>query len=382
MKKELVWGIFLVFLITIPNVYSLAISPSKTLIFATGDMIEEELTIGVRNRNNFEVLGELYIQSLEVPLEYIDFETRNVTFAPGETKTFSFNLSVPTQFGEPGDHEFDFIARELRPTNHTELITIRTAVGGIFLIRVPYEGYFLKASLSSESVTAGEKVPFKLVLENLGTYPINEIDGNLEIYDDNMNKVDEIPFTYSLKTKSYETLEMEWDSSGQPYGNYHAKAVLKFNNKVEEAETDFKLGEVHISIVDYDGSIVSGDINKYKLKIRSDWGASIMGAVATLEINSDFPVTSRSENFDLSPWEEKEIIIYVDAEGIDKGEYPAELRISYEGLVTEENFNLNVSGFDYMLIVIGISIFVVVFGVGYFILLRRHKKKEKNGNKN
>jgi hypothetical protein len=381
MKREINYVIILLLLIVTPNVYSLAVSPSKTLIFATGESIEEELTISVRNKNDFEVLGELYIQSLVVPLEYVDFETKNITFAPGETKEFSFNLSVPTQFDEPGDHEFDFIARELIPTNHTELITIRTAVGGIFLIRVPYEGYFLKASLSADSVTAGEKVPFQLVLENLGTYPINDLEGVLEIYDDDMNKVDEILFTYDLKTSSYETLDLEWDSEGYTYGNYHAKAILRFNGKVEEAEADFKLGEVHISILEYDTTIFSGDINKYKLKVRSDWGASINGAVATLNINSGFPVTSKSENFELAPWEEKDIAIYVDAEGIDRGEYTAELTIEYEGLITEESFTLNVSGFNYMLLVIGTAIFIVVFGIGYFILIRRHKKKEKNGNK-
>jgi hypothetical protein len=381
MKKKFNYIIFLVFLIVIPSAYSLAVSPSKTLIFFNGDSIYEELTVSVRNKNNFEVLGELYMQSDEVPLEYVDFETINITFAPGETKSFSFNLSIPNQFGEPGDHEFDFIARELLPTNRTELITIRTAVGSIFLVRVPYEGYFLKSSLSAKSVTVGEKVPFQLILENLGTYPISDIVGTLEIYDGEMNEIDQIPFTYSLKTNSYETLDLDWDSSGFSYGNYHAKAILKFNGKVETAETDFKLGEVHISITDYSDSIIAGDINKYKLKVRSDWGAKISGAVATLNVDTDFPTSFRSENFDLAPWEEKDIIIYVDAEGIKKGKYSAGLVISYEGLITEESLILNVSGFDYLLIVIGVAIFVVVFGVGYFILLRKHKKKGKDGNK-
>jgi len=374
-------GILIFFLVT-PFVTSLAVSPSKTLVFFTGDDINEQLSVNVRNRYDFPIIGELYVRSNEVPLEYVNFETVNVTFAPGETKTFTFDLNVPTQFSEPGDHQLEFIVRELLPTNRTELITVRTAVGSIFIIRVPFEGYFLKATMDVKSVSSGEKVPISLVLENLGTYPIENIDGIVEIYNSDEEKVGEVPFTYFLKVQSYETLELEWDSAGMEYGNYHAKAILRFNGKIVETEDDFKLGDVHITILDFDKSIVSGDINKYNLQIRSDWGNTIEGVLASLEVESDFPQIFRSETFNLGPWEEKKVVIYVDAEDISGGEYPAILKLDYEGITSQEKFDLKVSSFNFMMLVIGGIIFIVVFAVGYIFLMKRKPKKIKNGAKN
>jgi hypothetical protein len=371
--------ILLVMVLCLPNVLSYAVSPGKTIVFFPGDTLYEELSISVRNDKGITNLGEIYVFSKSFPEEYVNFDPINVTFEPYEKKVFDFSVSIPKQFEEPGDYRFDFVTKEIFEDEDGPgaTITVKTAVAGVFLVRVPAEGYFLKSKLESRGVISGEPVPFILTLENLGTYPIDNIQGVLEISDESGEVLDEIEFTHDLALYSINNLELFWKSEGANYGNYHARAIMTFQGKEEIAETDFKVGEMHISILEYDKTISSGSINKFKLKIRSDWGNQINNAYAVLDVNSGNIQSFKSSNFNLDPWKESEIIIYVDAQTLGKGEYPAKIGIMYEGIYDGEEFELKVTSFDMLPIIVGGVIFLIVFGFGYLFLVIRKLKKEK-----
>jgi len=369
-----------VLVICLPNVLSYAVSPGKTIVFFSGDTLYEELSVSVRNDKGISNEGEMYIFGKSVPEEYVNFDPINVTFEPYEKKVFDFSIAIPEQFEEPGDYRFDFVTKEIfeEEEDSGATITVKTAVAGVFIVRVPAEGYFLKSSLEARGVISGEPVPFVLTLENLGTYAINDIQGILEISDESGNLIDELEFTYDLPLYSVEQLELNWDSEGASYGNYHAKAIMTFQGKEEIAETDFKVGEMHVSILEYDKSVSSGDINKFKLKIRSDWGDQINDAYAILDVTTEVAHQFKSSNFNLEPWQEKEIIVYVDAQMLEKGEYPSKIGIMYEGVYDGEEFELKVTSFDIVPIIVGAAIFIVVFGFGYLFLIIRKLKKGKN----
>lgn len=382
MKKNLV--IFLVLVLCLPNVLSYAVSPGKTIIFFPGDTLYEELSISVRNDKGIANEGQIYVFSKSFPEEYVNFDPINVTFEPYEKKVFDFSVSIPKQFEDPGDYRFDFVTKEIFEEEEESgaTITVKTAVAGVFLVRVPTEGYFIKSNLEARGVISGEPAPFVLTLENLGTYAINNIQGVLEISDESGNVLDEVEFTHDLALYSVDNIELFWNTEGISYGNYHAKAIMKFQGKEEIAETDFKIGEMHITILDYDKSVKSGEINKFKLKIRSDWGDQINDAYALLDITGPNGVIPfKSSNFNLEPWKEKEIIIYVDAQMLEKGTYPAKIGVVYEEIYDGEEFEIKVTSFDIIPIIMGVVIFCVVFGFGYLFLVIRKLKRGKHASK-
>jgi hypothetical protein len=379
-KRGVIVILFLFLLVQ--SVSAISVSPSKTIVFFTGDSLEENLSVSLKNKHNYEVVGEILLQDKGVPLEYINYQSTNLTFEPNERKDIDFGITIPEKFDEPGDYRFDFIVRELSPPKEEGgMFGVSIAVGGIFLVRVPYEGYYMGARLEADGVTVGEEVPFKLTLENIGTMPIENIQGTLEIFDNSSEKVGEVPFTYSLPINSLEVVDLKWDSSEASYGNYYAVATMNFKSKSIKAETDFKLGDMFVDIVNFDKIIRSGIINKYKVKIKSEWGNPIDNIFMKLEVSPGIsPKIFKSENFNLDSWESKEVIIYVDTEEIKGGTYPAKISAFYEGIHTEKEFDLRISSFDYISVGVGVGIFIIVFVIGYFIMFKR-SKKSKDGKK-
>jgi hypothetical protein len=378
MVKKTIFILLLMLLITIPNIFALSIGPSKTVKYFKPHM-SETFSVIVTNNEEKEVNSEVYLFG-ELS-KYSNFQKQRVLFKSGESKIFNFSLNLPEELG-PGDHRVDFVAGEIAKKENTNFIGVLTSVGSVFVIRVPYEGYYLKASLDTTSVSAGEVVPFILTMENLGSFPIDGVKGVLEIYDSSDVKIDNIQFNTSLGLNEIKKIELRWDSGNNSFGNYRAKAILSFNGKTVETETLFKLGDVHISILGFDNKIISRKINKFHVEIKSDWGDNLEDVFAKLEIFSNTPLVYKSENFNIDPWSTKDVVIYVDADKISPGNYPARIGVVYKGVSTQEDFELAVRSFSFSpqfsnFLIVAIAIIVVALII-YFMFIKRRIKDGKN----
>ncbi|MBT3690820.1 hypothetical protein HOG16_01090 [Candidatus Woesearchaeota archaeon] len=375
MMKGLKLLVFLILFFVFQNVSALEVTPSIDIVIFESNAIKSA-SVHVRNMEDKEVLAEM---SLYGEMENItNFEAQTYLFAPKETKVFNFNILMPESFEKPGDYRFYFLAREIAIDELTEFINVLTASATIYVIRVPYEGPYMAARLRSTSVSVGELVPFDLKMENFGSVPLKNINGKIEIFNSFNKSVGEIPVNEILELGEIKEIIFKWNPEENGFGDYWARATLNFEGRTVEAETEFKLGDIHVSILDYDKNIENGIINKFKLKIKSDWGNEIEGVIAVLEVYHNPFKSFKSETFKLDLWEEKNVVIYVDAENMNPGKYPAKLSLIYEGIHTEEEFELNVSTFDWTIIWIGGSIFVVVFIIGYFVI---HKMGARKKNK-
>ena len=375
MMKGLKSLVFLILFFVFQNVSALEVTPSIDIVIFESNAIKSA-SVHVRNMEDKEVLAEM---SLYGEMENItNFEAQTYLFAPKETKVFNFNILMPESFEKPGDYRFYFLAREIAIDELTEFINVLTASATIYVIRVPYEGPYMAARLRSTSVSVGELVPFDLKMENFGSVPLKNINGKIEIFNSFNKSVGEIPVNEILELGEIKEIIFKWNPEENGFGDYWARATLNFEGRTVEAETEFKLGDIHVSILDYDKNIENGIINKFKLKIKSDWGNEIEGVIAVLEVYHNPFKSFKSETFKLDLWEEKNVVIYVDAENMNPGKYPAKLSLIYEGIHTEEEFELNVSTFDWTIIWIGGSIFVVVFIIGYFVI---HKMGARKKNK-
>ena len=374
MVNKRVFLIFLIFVLIIPFAFSLSVTPARTVVFFEPGLIKE-VSVHVGNDDNKNVNGNFSI--FGEAENYTDFKSYEYTFEPKETKSVKFNITLPLQCDRPGDYKFTFVASEIAKEEGSNFINVLTAAGSVFIIRAPYEGYYLSASLGATSVSVGEYVPFNLILENIGNLPINNIDGNIEIFDDLNKSVGKVEFEESLAVSENKRLKLNWNSENNTFGSYRAVAILNFNGKTIEVEDEFKLGDIHISILDYDKSIDSNKINKYHVKIKSDWGDKITNVVITLDIYHNPFKSFKTYNFDIDPWKEQNPVIYVDAEEMSNGKYPALLSVIYDGITTKEEFEINIKSFDFNYILYGVIIFIVVFVLGYIVILKLKKGKKK-----
>jgi len=355
------------------SAYALEVTPSKDVVtFESG--MAKGVSVHVRNSNEEQVLGKMFVYG-EME-NYTDFVTQEYLFQPGETKAFRFNILMPEKFEKPGDYRFDFVASEIAIEESTDFISVLTASASIFIVRVPFEGPYLSSRLKATSVSVGELVPFYLKMENTGSVALSNIEGVIDIFNVYNESVGQLSFNDQLELGEIKEIQMKWNPEDNTFGDYWGMSTLNFQGKTSESMANFKLGDVHVSILDYDNDVEVGTINRYYLRVKSDWGNEIDNVVAFLEIYHNPFKSFKSETFRLNSWEERDVLIYVDAEGMSSGKYPARLSLIYDDIHTEEEFDIEVKSFDYSILWVGAGIFIIVFGIGYFILIRIKKKRD------
>nr|MBA4404666.1 hypothetical protein [Nanoarchaeum sp.] len=372
-KKDVLLIICLLFVIS--EVYAIGISPGLRIVYFESNQIKN-IEYSITNSRANPVIARVSLNGEYMALS--DFEQFNVSLKPYETREYSFNINLPEDITLPGDHENYITAEELilNPSNPN---AVGAAAGVIMpvIIRVPYNGTFLKAKIYAESSSVGQPVKFQITLENLGTDSIPNINGKINIYNSENKTVDTIDFLSALEISEIKQFEQYWDSTGNLADEYRADLVLNFNSKTVSAYNHFKLGDLFVDIIDYQKELNSGKINEYKSEIKSEWNQKINDVYVMLIINvGDVPISFKDKSFELMPFEQKNISSYIDGRNLAPGIYNATFKVSYDGYSNTENFELIVKkAFNYTtMIIAGGFVLLLVIIILLLMLLRKSKK--------
>lgn len=372
----------ILFLLLIHNVDAIGITPARITIYYEPNSVETiEFAI-------FNSEGYAYDANVQIggPLkEIINFPAQNITLEPGASYPFSFTTTMPSEMEMPGDYINQIVAVELPPPQVEDsgtLISSLTAIIGQLVIRVPYEGYYLSGRISATSVSVGKNAEFKIFLENLGDKEINNIVGTIQIYDSDNKIVKTIRFNDSLGLNQIKESSLYWNTAGALAGEYRAELTLEYVGKTFETDTTFKLGDIIIEIVNFQKEIIAGKINKYSAELSSGWNNPINEAFIKLLVQyGGETYVYKSEDFDLEPWEKKEVVMYVDATHMVEGKYPAEFSVYYDVYSNSEKFDIIVKKFIDYFIIAGYSILgLIIIGLIVYIIMMKRSKKN-NGKK-
>ena len=378
MKKSLirVIGFSFIFILLFSNlVLSIGISPSRqTIYYEPG--VSKKFDFYVVNRDSQPL--DFIITSRGDFTQYMTHISEQFILEPGEKKFFNLTLDMPAEYNTPGDHKNELIAQEVIPREwESGTIGTTTAIISLLYVRVPYEGPYLGSSFKASSVSIGEPLTFFMKLENLGSVALPSIDGKISIFNSKEELVDSIEFEESLQLNEIKQIKQYWDTSSALADSYTAKLELVYEGKTLEKETEFKLGDVFIDIIDYQKDLVAGKINKYVATIESGWSNSVEEVYVNLKIdNHGDEYVYKSESFTLDPWEKREITMYVDATELEAGEYPAQFGVYYEGLSNVKDFKIRITDSVNYLIITGFSLLIlVILALLIYIFIIRKKKK-------
>jgi len=360
------------------NVYAIGISPSKEVVFFEPGATKN-VQFYVVNRDELPITASVSVNGEFSDL--INLDSSPFILSPGEKKYIDITLTLPNEIASPGDHELRVIAQEIGSGDFgNATVGATAAVIGRLILRVPREGTFLGASLSANSVSIGEDVTFRVGLESLGTLNINNLEGTIFIYNSKNESVDTVKFSDNLAAGETKSLDIPWDSSNAVADEYSAKLVVDYSGKVAEASTKFKLGDVVVKILSFDKQIISGKITEYQTTVESGWNNPIDNVFVKLQIDYDGQgYNYKSESFSLDAFKSNSVKMFIDARELEPGVYPAIIGVYYEGLSSEEEFQIEFKqGINYILIG-GLSVLVVVILIliGYLIFVRRKKSKSK-----
>ncbi|MEM5798330.1 MAG: hypothetical protein QXG26_02940 [Candidatus Aenigmatarchaeota archaeon] len=306
-----------------------------------------------------------------------------------KVRQFSFSILLPEEL-EPGLHKSGIGAIEGLPSGReggTQLAA-RAAVIMQVWIRVPYPGKYAEISIEAKDVELGQPTPFTIHVKNLGSEDITAED-EIEIWNGDKKVAELSAGSVSVAAKGTENLYASWKADSA--GVYKAIANVKYDGKNASASTFFRVGALDIEILDLSKEIVqAGEIAKFKVKLKSKWNAEIRSIYADVEILKDGNVlkTGRSAPFMLGVWEEREIPIYVETQGLELGVYDAKVKVYFDNRTKEKDFSSRLEIVAYKpfeislpyIIILIFFIFVLLL-IALLLLKRRKESHEKRSRR-
>jgi len=302
--------------------------------------------------------------------------------------TFTATLKLPENIEKPGKHRIFIVVREILDE---ELIgtTIAglVAIKGVIDIYVPYPGRYLEiTNFKSHNVNTKEPVNFELEISNKGKENLT-ITPRIEIISSNKT-IENLYFKERfLESPGEIKLKKVLNTTNYNPGTYIALAIVDYG-KIAKAESEFKIGELIINILNHTRQVFIGGLHKFDIEIESGWNNNIDGVYAEVFFlnNSNAMLSFKTSSTSLTPWGKKNITGYFDTRNFEEGFYDANITLFYYGKdvgkssskLVKIEFIKETNKLLVMVIVAGILFVLIIIGFlirKYF--LKNYKKKRK-----
>ena len=306
---------------------------------------------------------------------------------------FTAYLKLPPKVEKPGKNRI-LIRAELSPTGAGGGgISAIGAVQAPIDVIVPYPGKYLDYSFTVRDVNEGEPVLFTLYITNLGTDTVNQVSVTFDVYDSENNKKDTLTTEkVALISKGSHGFERELNTLGYRPGSYKVIATIFHDDGEEVIERTFRIGTLQVNIVNYTREFLVDTINRFELKADSKWNSLIEEVYANIDVSKNGVRINSFKTFEVSlnPWETKVLDGFYDTNGMELGEYDANITIYYEDKTATElgkfvikkarHFELP-TGFSITALLIIIILVIIIADI--FWMVHKHKKEdnESKGNK-
>ena len=325
-KRKNVRGVwlfaFFIFLFLLNNIFALGMSPAREEFnFKPG--FEEKIGYNV-----FSDTGRDIEISAEGDLaQYVTFNKEVVS--GGKGGNFVAILKLPNSLDEPGLHRtFVKVAEKVVDEELSGFFVVKVSVMSIIDVYVPYPGRYLEIGLVSKDVNIGEPVEFGLTVVSRGTDDI-DISPKIDIYDLKGNSMETLFFT-ERNILGQETLKLKKILNTTNYnpGTYKAKALIDYGIPAR-AETEFRIGDLNVKLLNYTNLIPIGKLEKFDLVVESGWNNNIEGVSAKIYVMNGSRELAQFETSttQLTPWEQKTLTGYFDTSNFTEGIYDANISL-------------------------------------------------------
>ena len=246
---------------------------------------------------------------------------------PGEKPSFKAKIKTPEKMLSPGDHGVRICVQETLSSGGT--VGSRSGACGRIVFKIPYPGKYLIIGLTAHNTNINKAAKLDLVLNSRGEQDINQITGEIKIFDENKNLVKSLPIQkLSLKSRERKTISSFLDTIGMKPGEYTARAEIKWDEGTEIKEDTFRIGAEKVELLEITKTYKNNTINPVKMKIKNNWNKKTENIFAVININEQELKTPTTE---LGAWQESTLKTYWDTTGLKVGKYPAAITMHYAG---------------------------------------------------
>lgn len=404
-RRGIISSLFLfIILLTSFLVSGLGVSPGRvTLKYIPNYLYEGGACFGIHAISHLEVsTGGEFPDNVE----FLNAEDNQLY--PEEEGCLRYTIRMPANIDTPGPHRTLIYATEV-PENIGGTIFAIVRVEHQIDIVVPYPGKYLVINdFTVKNSDAGASVPITVDFVNKGNETVEGVQGTVTIYDYQMNQIGSVKTTSArnIEPDQARQLTASWDSGAYREGNYHAEVKLVYDTNTTSAKTDFKLGGLDVSLIDYSKEIIIGGIKPFSLIADSIWSETVKGVRAIAEVynysNSTKPLTFfETLTRDIPPWGTEDLKGFLDTTSLNLGVYDLKITLYYENLSKTYDKNLSIINeppkpeakekkksfgkilgeiftTKVMMIILGVLL-IITLAVLVYVLLPK-KKKEKDAN--
>ncbi|MBU3913736.1 MAG: hypothetical protein KKE50_06615 [Nanoarchaeota archaeon] len=347
-SKKIIFVLAAVFLFGIVFsrfVFALGITPGRTTIDFSSKL-EREVEFSIINSESknmgvaFSVQGEL--------AEFIRVDSDIEKFSSNDaSRQFKFNINLSSGLS-PGLHKAEIIATELPEDIGDADMMVRATVSVVtqIYVYVPYPGKYIESDLNIVNKEDTNVVSFYIPMTSRGKEDIGKASAVIEIYKGESKIISLNTNEKGIKSGERAELIASWNPDVAP-GEYNAVVNLIYDNQTARLERKFNVGNESLAVVGIStNEFKLGQIAKIKILVQNKLSDPVHEANVNMRIY-DPELTSiadlKSENYELAPLANTEMVTYWDTEKIEKGEYSSELKINFDKKFISKGFKVRVN---------------------------------------
>ncbi len=388
----------LMFLLILPNITSLGISPGRvTLDFEPSK--DQEFNIFIMNSDNKDM--DLKISTEGELKDNINLKETFVHLKKGqEKKEFGFSVSLPEELS-PGVHEGEVvIVHSGNKEKERAYVGAELAIALLVKVYVPYPGKYAEAELK---ITGRDEKNFIIPIINRGEEKISDANAKITIYNEDKKIKTLETNKISLEKGERKELKAIWKpgKSEDEQGIYLAKTEINYDDKKILLEKGFELGELLLDLQQlFVKDFKLGEIAKFNMVVENKWNKKIQDANSVMRIyNQEMKeiASIASPDYDIPEGEQTTMNLYWDTKDVKKDSYNGNVILNYAGKKTQQDFKMDVEqdkidirGVGYVIssseesgevnivffLVLGIVI-LILGNILWFLYLRNKFKKRK-----
>jgi hypothetical protein len=335
--------------IVLPIILILLLSISCSAIGITPTRFQVSLKPGQSQTVTIDVIRHTGTQCNIYPIgdpEFIAaFASKGNYQLPNKNNNILLTFNYPTNISRGGYFGGQLVFEEMRP--NVEGAGARAAVGAPVSLLIQFIGKYAGAQLDAKDTKLNQPVPIALKITNFGTENIASASGTVSIFDNTHNKIGEVSTQPApLAPMQSTTFNLTWDSNGYTKGNYYAEAYVTYDEKSATANDTFKIGTLNLKILNFSDTANQDTVNSFYIKVENEWNdplENLFADVTLKNISGQVASFSISEQ-EINAWQVKNMKGFFNAQGIQPGDYDANILLAFNEVGITSKQHSNASG--------------------------------------
>lgn len=338
--KLLMFAILLFALMS--SVNALGIAPAVTSEDFKPDL-QQEFSFTVYSENN-DV--DLIVYPRGEFSEFVLIDQNLIHMEPGQTSVkVRYKVFIPHSLRKPGHNVVEIVVEET-PSEYDK----QTAIGGKVAVvhklelKLPFLGSHATAKFTTNNPRPVDLVKFTFGLTNDGAEDIDDMRAVVEVLNNKGESMGTDEYEIGLLKAGEVRKEIRSFSKVLIAGNYDARARIYYDGKVINEFTSFVVGGPYVEIESIGASDFRlGSINKIDLAVYNGWSEQInnvYGEVIVKDSNNKIYTVFKTISIDLLPFSGNTLFGYWDTSSMEIGDYILQVKLHYNGLLTEKEFDI------------------------------------------